>query len=360
MYSLDEHREELSRKPLTKWICQLLREENKFLSTTELYNKIRMKFPVQKEFPKGLGKRVIYHYLNDLELVGVLKRKTTTKNVAFWKLEKDIWMPVGELLKRIDKQRIERMPAPDWAPTYNGVTIYEFPEFHLEWYGKDLIDEFSSIIEELKNLRKRFWNLNIEAVWRWKKKIISENLLVKEVKELDKYLGLLYCFCKLYDSVHLKRWFGEVHLETEVNADNELVKILHEIFYKDKSKAELHSMLTNYKIGEKASHALSAFNGIDEIYPLSYPSTILIRIPDPKFDMWMYQFIKGYYKREEKNFKLSFSEEIKELENMMNDYLEGFYELKYENSKEKEEKGKEVELSKIKSFIKEFASELLS
>gem|GEM_PF-4029385 len=325
------------------------------MSTTDIYHRLTEKFPITVEFPGGFNRRTLNHWLNTLKLNGILDRRVSRKNVAYWILKADPWLPVEDFLAEIDKIRIGRYQrVPEWMYIRDGITVYEFPKFHIEGHN-GLEKKFTDILNELIEIRKKFWELNLETVKLWKKKIVS-NLFTKKGEMLDTQLALLYCYYSHYSSISLKKWFEKKgHDHFIVKADMDFVDLIKKIFNPPQNRAKLLSKLKNHTISIEASTVMQSYRTIHELYPASVATTIVMRLPELNFDTDVIRAIHDRYKKEEHTLKADFSGEINKLDNIMSSHFKGFLEFKREK---KEAKENIDDISNIKSFIKEFAPDL--
>ena len=294
--------------------------------------------------------------LNTLNLNGILDRRSGKQNVAYWTLQADPWLPVEAFLADVDKMRIRRYQmAPEWMYTRSGITVYEFPKFHIEG-DKGLEKQFSDILTELIEIRKKFWELNLKTVRLWKQRIVST--LFKENGELlDTHLALLYCYYSHCSSLSVNRWFQKKDSDHFiVKADGALVDLLKKIFNPPQTRAQLLSKLKEYTLSDVASQVMQSYRTIHELYPASVATTIVMRLPELNFDTGVIQSIYDRYKSEADSFQADFSGEIRKLDIVMTDHFKGFLDFRQEEKGSKETIIDEV--SSIKSFIKELAPDL--
>lgn len=354
-------REVLITQPLTRWICSILKSGGE-LSTKEIWRRIHEYFPFVMEFPKGLAERTVLDYLNTMDMKGIVNKKVRGKNVAFWGLQEGLRTDIVESLARMDKTRISRTASAGeaWNYSENGITFYEFPRFHMDG-DKKLMEEFDSILHDLKNSRRRLYYLTGKVLEAWRKKIIHK-IIEKDTQDiLGKQLGIICCFFIYYHNrSNLKKWLGEDWLQWmkgKVKPDIELAELLKKIFYPSKTRGELLTMIKDYKVDTHILKTIFAFYTLDKEYSISIPSTIVIRIPEPQFDEWVYNTIKEEYCKEEEGIGISYSDELELLEERMKEHRGDFYELTAGDDKSM---GKEIDVSKIKSFIKKYAPDILS
>lgn len=235
------------KKPLAKWICSILDKKGE-LNTREIEKEIRIRYPVEDRFSKGLNYRTILDYLNQLDENEIIEKNIKGKNIAYWKLIKKAISPELLIAER-DKEMIDVFSNyPDRIKSDYGITIYGFPK---ELLDKDSIPKFDKILNKIRDASYQMRDLSLKVYGNY------VNELEKTISnKLDKEIFIIYhsLFLKYEGNLGiLSKWYDPPYCPETIKPTLGLVKIFKKMFYPSKRNDEIYKMLKDHRISKEVS-----------------------------------------------------------------------------------------------------------